>query len=810
MRNGTKARGGATRRLFATMGAVLLAIAMVIVGMPASTAIAEEVADQQVVTTGTTVWQYSDANTQPGSTWTTDATTTDIEWKTAAGSFGAKKGAIADLGGGCTPANLLTQYIAEGDNAGNNIPVYYFRTTFDANNIESIKKIAGEVVYDDAAIVAINGQVVAEFDNTDGTNAIYGTTNYGGSNASAPQTGTVSFTDIESLNLQATGNVLTVEVHNASATSSDIYFDMTSLTLSAAEEKGAEVIDTILGIGSSESCRNLSWLGTSTNTSYAQFVAAPEGYQEGDAFPADADGVRTLVASQSDAQREGYKSNKVTVWGLSANTTYVYRVGNDDAWSDAYEFTTGSFGSGTSFSFLMAGDPQIGASGNTGTDAANWLSMMNTVQEQFSSASFLFSMGDQINNYDGSKTDTEYDAYLAPDALRSITTANEVGNHDEGMGTSAENRYSDHFNNPNVSSLGQTSGAGSEGGDYWFTYNGVLFMSLNSNNLSTAEHKQFMEQTIAANPGATWTVVSFHHSIYSAANHYADKDILQRRSELSPIFSELGVDVVLMGHDHHYTRTYLMEGTNPVIPEGNDVSKGEEAPSEQTAEEGQVFYLTADSASGSKYYRLNSALAQGLPTYSAVDWQQNMPSITNIEVSDGEMVFTSYYQNSDGSLTQFDQFTLKKAADDSDDDSDVTGVEMLRLYNPYTGEHFYTADANEKDSLVAAGWEYEGTGWVAPSTSKTPVYRLYNPYATGGDHHYTTSEEEYVALQAAGWSGEGVAWYSDDAKGTEIYRQYNPFAVTGTHNYTSSADEAYSLISMGWNGEGVAWYGLKQ
>ena len=673
MRIGTKAKCSATRRLFATMGALLLALAMVIVGMPASTAIAEEAADQQVVTTGTTVWQYSDANTQPGSTWTTDATTTDIEWKTGAGSFGAKKGAIADLGGGCTPANLLAQYIADGDNAGNNVPVYYFRTTFDANNIESIKKIAGEVVYDDAAIVAINGQVIAEFDNTDGTDAIYGTTNYGGSNASAPQTGTINFADIDKLNLKATGNVLTVEVHNVSATSSDVYFDMTSLTLSttADEETGDKVIDAILCIGSSESERNLNWLGTSSNTSYVQYVAAPAGYKDGDAFPESADGVKSLVATQSTAQREGYNSNKVTIWGLSSNTTYVYRVGNDDAWSDAYTFTTGSFGSGTSFSFLMAGDPQIGASGNTGTDAANWLSMMDTVQEQFSSASFLFSMGDQINNYDGTKTDTEYDAYLAPDALRSITTANEVGNHDEGRGTTAENRYSDYFNNPNLSGLGQTSGAGTQGGDYWFTYNGVLFMSLNSNNLSTAEHKQFMEQTIAANPDATWTVVSFHHSIYSAANHYADTDILQRRSELSPIFSELGVDVVLMGHDHHYTRTYLMEGTNPVIPEGNDVSKGEEAPFEQTAEEGQVFYLTADSASGSKYYRLNSALAQGLPTYTAVDWQQNMPSITNIEVSDGQMVFTSYYQNTDGTLTQFDQFTLKKAA--SDDGSDDQG-----------------------------------------------------------------------------------------------------------------------------------------
>ena len=662
--------GKAARRLLAATSVVLLAIAMVVLAMPGQTTYAGETTETQVVTSGKTKWQYSDANVQPNAKWTTDATTADVEWKTGSGSFGAKNGEIADLGNGCTPAKQLRQYIVDKDNTSGNIPVYYFRTTFDAANASDIKKIAGEVVYDDAAIVAINGQVIAEFDNTDGTNAIYGTTNYGGSNANAPQTGTISFTDIDSLNLKATGNVLTVEVHNASATSSDVYFDMTSLVLSTAEDTdaGDMVIDTILGIGSSESQRTVNWLGTSSNTSYVQYVAVPAGYAQGDAFPESADGVKKLVATQATAQREGYNSNKVTIWGLSANTTYVYRVGNDDAWSDAYTFTTTSFGDGTSFSFLMAGDPQIGASGDTGSDGTKWSTMMSAVQKKFTNTSFLFSMGDQIEANDGTKSDSQYDAYLAPDAMRSITTANQVGNHDEGKHATANNRYSDYFTNPNVSSLGQTTGAGSQSGDYWFTYNGVLFMSLNTNNASTAEHKQFMEQTIAANPNATWTIVSFHHSLYSTANHYAgaEASVLQRKNELSPIFSELGVDVVLMGHDHHYTRTYLMEGTNPVIPEGYDVSKGEEAPSEQTAEEGQVFYLTADSASGSKYYKLNGQLSQGLPTYAAVDWQQNMPSITNIEVSEDQIVFTSYYQDSDESLKQFDQFTLKKTVQDDE------------------------------------------------------------------------------------------------------------------------------------------------
>lgn len=132
---------------------------------------------------------------------------------------------------------------------------------------------------------------------------------------------------------------------------------------------------------------------------------------------------------------------------------------------------------------------------------------------------------------------------------------------------------------------------------------------------------------------------------------------------------------------------------------------------------------------------------------------------------------------------------------------------MYRLYNRYTGEHFYTASADERNSLEAAGWNYEGIGWIAPATSKTPVYRLYNPYAPGGDHHYTTNASERDALVEAGWSDEGVGWYSDDEKTVALYRQYNPFASTGTHNYTANTTERDHLTSLGWHDEDVAWYG---
>ena len=136
-------------------------------------------------------------------------------------------------------------------------------------------------------------------------------------------------------------------------------------------------------------------------------------------------------------------------------------------------------------------------------------------------------------------------------------------------------------------------------------------------------------------------------------------------------------------------------------------------------------------------------------------------------------------------------------------------VVMFRLYNRWTGEHFYTSNTVERDSIIEVGWSYEGVGWIAPGKG-APVYRLYNPYVEGGDHHYTMSAEERDALVEAGWSYEGVSWYSaDEETGVPVLREYNPYATTGTHNYTISENEHDTLVGLGWNDEGIAWYAVK-
>ena len=155
-----------------------------------------------------------------------------------------------------------------------------------------------------------------------------------------------------------------------------------------------------------------------------------------------------------------------------------------------------------------------------------------------------------------------------------------------------------------------------------------------------------------------------------------------------------------------------------------------------------------------------------------------------------------------------DDSGIKSPANDDSKptDPDDAGQVMFRLYNPNSGEHFYTLSTEERDNLISEGWTYEGEGWKAPSKGDA-VYRLYNPYA--GEHHYTLSTLERNSLVEAGWNDEGIGWYSDTGYNVPLYRLYNPNEYANNHHYTTSEVERDFLLNEGWNNEGISWYGLK-
>lgn len=135
-------------------------------------------------------------------------------------------------------------------------------------------------------------------------------------------------------------------------------------------------------------------------------------------------------------------------------------------------------------------------------------------------------------------------------------------------------------------------------------------------------------------------------------------------------------------------------------------------------------------------------------------------------------------------------------------------VPMYRLYNPNSGEHFYTGSEAERDHLSAAGWQYEGIAWHAPVQGGDPIYRVFNP--NSGDHHYSGSWDEVQTLVCLGWQYEDVAFNSAPNTGAPQYRLYNPNADLGSHHYTGSIEERDTLVAAGWRYEGIGWYGVVQ
>lgn len=118
----------------------------------------------------------------------------------------------------------------------------------------------------------------------------------------------------------------------------------------------------------------------------------------------------------------------------------------------------------------------------------------------------------------------------------------------------------------------------------------------------------------------------------------------------------------------------------------------------------------------------------------------------------------------------------------------VKTIPMYRLFNPNSGEHFYTRDTGERDHLRKIGWNYEGIGWYSyKGANGIPVSRLYNKKVNW--HHYTLDENEKRVITKQGWKYEGVGWYAvgngqqsnDDYKllGVKNYNQYALGAPSG-------------------------------
>lgn len=595
----------------------------------------------------------------------------DNEWKEQNGEFSTEKGTL----------NKESR-------------AYFFRGYFNVDQASQVNGIHLSFNYKDAVIVYINGQQLTALNVPDegyrsqdsGNGSHKDNMGYGSKEtSSAVKTADLYFRDIKDM-LTNGQNVIAFEIHKSNE-ASEGYFKLNELGINPDESllPERESLKAIsLSVGSTPTELNLNWFSTDSTNGQIQF--AKKADMTGNEFPEAK--AKTVNAKINKAQADGYYANKATMSDLEENTAYVYRVGNNGHWSETYTTTTKSKGD---FSFLFAGDPQLGSSGDLASDKDGWKKTLDLVNTNplFKDVHFIQNAGDHV---EAGKNESQYDAYLSNyqgSVVYSTPFANAVGNHDY-----AGTAYNDHFNLPNVSNLGN-SGQGNAQGDYYYIYNNALMLVLNSNNRSTAEHEEFIKNTLAKtkdNQDIKWKIVVFHHSIYSSASHASDNDILARRDTLAPMFSQNGIDLVLMGHDHVYTRSMLMDGTTALKDESFDKDGN---PIHEVTDPKGITYITANSASGSKYYEFTSNLSGD---YIAVKNQEHTPNITKLDVKDNQLKIVTY-RTSD--LSVVDDFTINKTSTET-----VDKTELEKLINECSqiDDSIYTKESFAKlqDALVAA------------------------------------------------------------------------------------------------------------
>lgn len=311
--------------------------------------------------------------------------------------------------------------------------------------------------------------------------------------------------------------------------------------------------------------------------------------------------------------------HKAELKNLKSGTEYVYRVGDTNGYSEKGAFKTAERDL-KSFTFINITDTQ----GVTVGDYAKWKNILDKALEKFPSARFLVHTGDMVDN--GDKTN-QWDNFTGAvkSELMDLPIVPVVGNHDvlnKNLTNYNAKDFTDRFDLP----VEQDTGA-PDGTVYSFDYGNAHIAVMNTQCGSDNFKKQgdWLRKDMAKTKKA-WKVVALHRGPYGAT--YDTTDI---RQAWVPVFDELGIDLVLQGHDHNYVRSYPLKKGAVVEP-----GKG-------------TIYMVGNSG-GVKFYPLKPR------SWQEVDLQPKTQMYIAVTVSDTEMVIKAY----DSKNALKDSVTIKK------------------------------------------------------------------------------------------------------------------------------------------------------
>ncbi|MFF2889514.1 S-layer homology domain-containing protein [Paenibacillus sp. NPDC057967] len=641
------------------------------------------------------VWKYLDNGSDQGTAWRA-VSFDDAAWNAGPAPLGYPASDATTLFG-----SMKTVVSFGGDSSKKHRTTYY-RTTFQVEDLTLITKLFGQFGVDDGVVLYANGVEVYRFNMPEGEpdyQTLSATT------LGSPTTETADLTGNMLSVLKQGTNVLAAEVHQRSDSSSDLYWDMQLIgnPVGLTPESSGDLIPTAIALtynGDPSSAQGFAWYTDSSITG-TKLQVAEASKVAGNTMPvADTitfNGTSTEIyvfqsrEDKSAGKRISYASHKATATGLKPNTTYSYRLGDgqEGHWSEIRTFKTAN-PSADAFQFLYMTDTQ----GTTASDYVTWKHTLDEAMKTFPASEFFTLTGDLVDH--GDIEDQWMWLLNTPqDTLRSLPFVPALGNHESKL----NNNFWYHFNVPNVS----YTGAKPDGSVYSFEYGDAQFMIINTeynevNGVDVVYKKQ--EEWLraeAAKSNKPWKIVLFHKSPYSVASHTNDSDVLFFRDKLTKLFDEIGIDVVLSGHDHTYTRTYPMYDNAPQKDTVKDADGSMLNPL-------GTMYLVSNAA-GDKRYTPKAGPFPFAEKYG----QPGTEMFTGITVTDNVMSFQVYTTSENGSTELYDEFSIKKTTPQPNKVRNAT-ISAIK-----DGKATLTWNAPQGNTAVDAYRIYEKTDKLGPN-----------------------------------------------------------------------------------------------
>ena len=457
----------------------------------------------QPITRGSS-WKYNATGINPDSSWH-NAAYNDSLWLTGNALFGY----------GSISAEAIVTTISYGSNSSNKYPSYYFRKTFDYIVTGTETNFEVNALIDDGAVFYINGVEVKRLNMPSGI-ITYNTLASSDGNESSYQQFFIPASAI-----QNGSNIIAVEVHQSSLSSSDIGFNMEIIAHTGAINitPNTSTINQI-HFGSLDLPLNgltITWHNAGLSDSIKW------GYD-----------TAYLSGKYAGIKRNNYSNYlyDYTFPNLLKDTVihYSFWDSNTLGWTPDKVFYSAKEKDADHFNFNALGDSR--------TNLSDW----NTISNAVRPSDFVLFGGDLVNS--GGST-TDWDGWFAngKNFLEKNLVYYNTGNHDVNSDASASN-----FRNFMV----LPSNPGNEL-YYSFTVGNSIFICLNSNDPGNTVQYNWLINTLENNKDKKWRIVFFHKPFFTSPSHVGEMDAYI--PTWWKAFDDYGVEVIFNGHTHNYQRS---------------------------------------------------------------------------------------------------------------------------------------------------------------------------------------------------------------------------------------------------------------